>query len=354
MRSQLGIALISAMLIAALVTAGAVGLSSTQFFNTRRISNIVVAERAKLAVSELELQAASTLARDLQQGQYDAATEAWASEEFAVELGDVTVVGKLRDLQGLFNLTNLSQDPFYQGGDASTPEPSQPGSALGVAPTPESAASPADSTPTSGSPAAPGEIPKQDPAERQLRLLFRALEIEATPVQAILDWIDPDTETRFPNGAEDDYYAEQAPAYRTANRPFTTPRELLLVKGITPDLYKKLAPFIVCLPQATQINVNTAKKEVLMSLGPGIDRAAAETIQHLRETQPFLTLEMFLKHPLMQARQIPAESVVTKSNYFELRSTARNERMEIMMDSVLVRISNKVSVLTTKRRGFDG
>jgi type II secretory pathway component PulK len=52
---------------------------------------------------------------------------------------------------------------------------------------------------------------------------------------AILDWMDPDSDTRT-NGAEDDYYSTLSPPYHCKNGPLDTLEELLLVKGVTPDL----------------------------------------------------------------------------------------------------------------------
>jgi type II secretory pathway component PulK len=52
---------------------------------------------------------------------------------------------------------------------------------------------------------------------------------------AILDWIDPDSDTRT-NGAEDDYYSGLSPPYHCKNGPLDTIEELLLVKGVTPQL----------------------------------------------------------------------------------------------------------------------
>lgn len=56
-------------------------------------------------------------------------------------------------------------------------------------------------------------------------------------VNAILDWIDPDSEPRF-NGAENEYYSSLATPYRCKNGPLDSLEELLLVKGVTPqDLF---------------------------------------------------------------------------------------------------------------------
>lgn len=53
--------------------------------------------------------------------------------------------------------------------------------------------------------------------------------------QSILDWRDADDQPRE-QGAETEYYRAQAPSYDCPNRPFITIEELLLVRGVTPDL----------------------------------------------------------------------------------------------------------------------
>lgn len=52
---------------------------------------------------------------------------------------------------------------------------------------------------------------------------------------AILDWIDADDEIRD-NGAENEYYTALSPGYRAKNGPLDTLDELLLVRGVTPEL----------------------------------------------------------------------------------------------------------------------
>jgi DNA uptake protein ComE-like DNA-binding protein len=52
---------------------------------------------------------------------------------------------------------------------------------------------------------------------------------------SILDWMDPDDEAR-PNGAETDYYSALTPPYHAKNGPLNSLEELLLVKGVTPQL----------------------------------------------------------------------------------------------------------------------
>lgn len=52
---------------------------------------------------------------------------------------------------------------------------------------------------------------------------------------AIMDWIDPDEEIRD-YGTESNYYAQQNPGYQCKNGPLDSLDELLLVRGVTPQL----------------------------------------------------------------------------------------------------------------------
>jgi general secretion pathway protein K len=53
---------------------------------------------------------------------------------------------------------------------------------------------------------------------------------------SILDWIDPDDATHI-GGAESDYYQGLNPPYFSKNAPIDDLSELLLIKGITPDIF---------------------------------------------------------------------------------------------------------------------
>jgi hypothetical protein len=71
------------------------------------------------------------------------------------------------------------------------------------------------------------------------QVLYNALmllpNMTADVADAIVDWIDPDDEPRT-NGAENDYYMGQSPPYRCKNGPLDSLEELLLVRGVTPEL----------------------------------------------------------------------------------------------------------------------
>lgn len=67
------------------------------------------------------------------------------------------------------------------------------------------------------------------------QLLMALPGMDVNTADAILDWIDAD-DTPRDNGAESDYYAALNPPYACKNGPLDTIEELLLVRGVTPQL----------------------------------------------------------------------------------------------------------------------
>lgn len=68
---------------------------------------------------------------------------------------------------------------------------------------------------------------------RQLLMALPGMTVDIA--DAILDWIDEDEEPRE-SGAESDYYSGLDPPFAARNGPLETVEELLLVRGITPEL----------------------------------------------------------------------------------------------------------------------
>ncbi|NNM01526.1 MAG: type II secretion system minor pseudopilin GspK, partial [Gammaproteobacteria bacterium] len=150
----------------------------------------------------------------------------------------------------------------------------------------------------------------------RFRLLLKALEIDPGIVQALQDWLDGDAQTRFPNGAEDDYYLNLPVPYRAANAPFADISELRLVRGVTPEIYAKLAPYLTVLPVMSDIDVNSAPPEVLMSLGPFLTRDIAEGIVSRREIQRFESVASFIAEPLVAERLLAGSAGIAVSSRF--------------------------------------
>lgn len=114
-------------------------------------------------------------------------------------------------------------------------------------------------------------------------------------VDSIMDWRDPDDLHRL-HGAEDDYYQSLPNPYEAKDANFDTLEELLLVKGITPEILygtgenKGIIEFLTVHSNTNKINVNAAPKEVLMAI-PGISSDLADTIIEMRSTNEIRSLQ---------------------------------------------------------------
>ena len=135
--------------------------------------------------------------------------------------------------------------------------------------------------------------------------LFSALELPppANPAEltaALIDWLDGDDvthrtirdgEREIPTaGAEDAYYLGLAPAYRCKNGPLHTLDELVNIKGFSPEVLRRVTPFLAVNGDA-KININTAPIEVLMALSPAIDPDVARSIVDYRTATPIDRLD---------------------------------------------------------------
>lgn len=67
------------------------------------------------------------------------------------------------------------------------------------------------------------------------KMLMQLPNMNEEIIAAILDWIDPDSEPRE-HGAENEHYSGQTDPYQCKNGPLDSVEELLLVRGVTPDL----------------------------------------------------------------------------------------------------------------------
>jgi len=86
-----------------------------------------------------------------------------------------------------------------------------------------------------------------------------------TIANSILSWQDVRSVSRE-GGAENSYYRELKDSYDIPNRKIEVIEELLWVKGMTPDLFRKIKDFVTVWGDG-KININTASREVLLSVG---------------------------------------------------------------------------------------
>jgi len=266
---QHGLALITAMLVVAIAATTAAYLALDQQIWVRQAQNLSDRAQAEVVRAGAQEWAITLLAKDAKDSKSDDLTEDWAKPlpPLAVEGGQVT--GRIFDAQAKFNLNNL-----VRGGNPSPPD-------IGT-----------------------------------FQHLLQSLGLDPNLTDAVIDWIDADSHARAA-GAEDIDYLQMKTPYRAANQPMQSVEELRLVRGFTPEIVDKLRPWIAALPQPTEINVNTAPKEVLSALFYTLPASAIETLVSERPYTDQAKLAGKLQE-LAAGTTLPQAFYGIKSSYFEV------------------------------------
>ena len=169
-----------------------------------------------------------------------------------------------------------------------------------------------------------------------LRRLLAVLELPGDLANGVRDWIDADDQVSFPGGAEDlDYLGGNDP-YRTANRLLIDINALYRIKGFTPEIVKRLRPFVTALPRGTPINVNTASPEVLTALFEDLTLDAAKDLAAKREKTPFDDLNAF-KDRTKTLKLLNPNMIDVKCDFFLLTANVLFNRTELSYTAMVQR-----------------
>jgi general secretion pathway protein K len=182
----------------------------------------------------------------------------------------------------------------------------------------------------------------------QFRALLTALQVPASQAEAVsdalVDWIDSDT-------LDDAAYAGGETPYRTGGALLAEVSELRAVEGVTPQLYARLRPLVCALPRMefptarlSPINVNTLRSEqaVLLTMltGGALSPEAAQAWLMRRPVQGWASGTEFLSHPALV--DFPSYEPVLKqvgegmrTRFFTLDVVATFGQAEVAMSSLL-------------------
>ena len=319
-RRQRGIALIIAMILVALATILATKLSFDGFLEQRRAVRMLAAEQALHFAMGAEALAADALSQDLQSSaSLTTLTAPWAQATQPLPItpdndpeGEPigTLQGAVEDMQGRFNLNSLA----LLGADGKTEDPR--------------------------------------PLEQFQRLLV-SVGVEAKWAGMARDWIDQDETVGNPDGAEDSVYTSQTPPYRTGNWPMMSPSELMNLPGFGADRYKKIAPYVTALPNASlKINICTAPALVLESLVEGLSGewsgnpavlANGRKAGCFPDVATFTNVATSFAGPKAMANI--GTPIDTKSSYFMLTTHVTLGTSQFTFYSLLYRGSTKITPL---------
>ena len=303
---QRGAALLTAMVIVTLV----VTLASAMVWQQWRAVQVETAERAR-AQSAWILSGALDWARlilkeDLRSGRPTALTEPWATPLAEARLStflaadksnaddgpEAFLSGSISDAQGRYNLTSLAP----AGGKV--------------------------------------DVLEQAALER----LCLAIGLESSVAQ------------RIANGMRDaGATGSGGSGGANANAPLLPQSVAQLTWfGLDDATVKALEPYVVLLREPTQVNVNTAPREVLVGAIKGLDLATAERLLQVRQRAPFNGIDK-LKEQIPGIDLADARLAFT-SSYFEVRGRIRLGERVLVERSLVHRLPNgQVDVMRRER-----
>lgn len=274
---QRGVALITVLLIIAILTAIISRLSFSNQLWLRQVANGASLNQSRLATRAVQNWVSLILLKD--DNDYDGHMDLWAQPFSPLPVGNGFVLGHIEDMQGRFNLNNLDQDNDTDRN-----------------------------------------------ALKQFERLLRLLDLNPGIAEAAVDWMDSDDKITGIWGAEDGYYLGMDPPYLAANRPFQDASELRQVRGVDRNTWYKLKPFVTALPEAgTLMNINTASPEVLAAIITewGLPQEAiieARRWSEMTNETPFRSIEDFYEQaPGFDDDELP--DVLTVSSQFFMAHT---------------------------------
>lgn len=288
-----GVALITAMLITAITASLAATLAWDNALDVRRTMVLLFHEQGTQVALGAESWIRNILRDDSIDSDSDHLGELWASDlpGLPVDNGSVqgAVLGNIEDLQGRFNVNNL----IDANGDIDTV------------------------------------------VLEQFKRLLRVLELDERFAGLAADWIDPDQEAGFPDGAEDSIYTGLTPPYRAYNRQLSNVTELAALEGMDKASFDALLPHITALPGTTKVNVNTATAAVLQSLDDSMDQSTVEGLLESREESGFADYEQALR-PLLSDEMFN-NHITEDSSFFQLKAIVQIDTVRITYFSIIHR-----------------
>jgi general secretion pathway protein K len=295
-RHQRGLALITALLIVALAATVAAFVGLNQQLWLRQMENVSDRTRTDFLRRGALSWAAIVLADDARNSSTDHLGEVWAQKLPPLPVEGGTILIAAEDAQGRFNLNSLWRNNAPSATD------------IGV-----------------------------------FQRLLTSLGIDSSLSEALVDWMDPDAQTR-PGGAEDIEYLNLDPPYRAANQPLASVDELRLVRGFTGEIVDSLRTYVTVLPKAADINVNTASPTLLAALVPGLSESAARQLTANREQSPFENKAEFTSR-LPSGAKAPETGIGVKSGYFLVMLDTGIGRHRRRTEALIERADGKAAVV---------
>lgn len=118
--------------------------------------------------------------------------------------------------------------------------------------------------------------------------------------------------------------------------------------GLDADTIARLQPYVVLLPKATPVNLNTAPREVIAALFDGVDLASAERLVQGRKAKPMQTPDD-AKAYLPSSVQLDAGRASVDSSFFIVTGRLRLDERQLEQRSLIQRDGLRMNILARER-----
>lgn len=288
-RQREGMALLTVLLLVAVMSAVAVVILDDVRFSVRRATHLEAGSQAQWYAAGAETLARARIAQLFAASSNRTPLQpAWNGRTTSFPIDGGTLTATVTDGQACFNLNSL---------------------VLGVG----------------------EDLTARPLGATQFQALGRAVGAPASRMRAIsdalTDWLDADT-VSLPLGAEDGAYAGLDRPYRTGGVMLAEVSELRAVKGVDAETYRRLRPHVCALPttRLSPLNVNTlseAQAPLLVMLTDGaLGPQEARAVIAGRPRDGWTDVAAFWNQPALAGVQVDDEArdqITVQTRFFDLR-----------------------------------
>lgn len=294
-RKQLGSALLTALFIMTLVAIAATAMSTRLRLDIYRTRMTITSDKLYLASQGVTFWAMSVLSQKKFQHPLP------SQIDFPAQLNrlypGVLTKGELIDLQAKFNINNLKDKQYLSAFNILLEQ----------------------------------TLPTSDASQQKDIVL------------AVENWV-----TDYQPGRGQDkllnFYLQNTPPSQPSHQLMTSISELRLVRGITAQYYQALEPYITTLPETTPININTASKPVLMTLGNGLKEGQVDDL--LTAIGPGGVSQLNDLITVLQKLNIPMQQITIESQYYLSKAVVTADKLTLINYTLLKRSKDKKGNVT--------
>jgi general secretion pathway protein K len=198
--------------------------------------------------------------------------------------------------------------------------------------------------------------------QKELKLNLKDDSEPTAIINSLKDWLDSGDNDAITglSGAESSYYMDRQPPYPARNAPITDPNDLLLIKGVTPELFYGTAEIPGISHYLTvygmtpgegtgfsfpgRINITTADLPVLFALIPAENKDLVEIINELRrdiasgkQKVDISSTDWLNQIPGLADLKLDPKLITMTSDLFRVESTANLHDASTTVTAVLQR-----------------